>query len=178
MQTASVSMRRAIVSAAGVLALAVVGLVKPPMLAAQAVRVGALAPEIDLPLLAGGRVQLSKLRGHPAVLSFWGTWCPPCRSEFPELVRLFAAHGSDGLVVLGVNGRDQEVSTKDVKAFADEFAVSFPIALDQRGRTRRTYRLVGLPTTVFVDSAGIIQRIHMGPISREELDGGVALILR
>src|SRR5688572_12586460 len=89
---------------------------------AQPVRQGAPAPEIDLPALAGGRVQLSKLRGHPVVVSFWGTYCPPCRDEFPELVRAHAAHAAAGLHVLGVNGRDQEWSTKDVKKFVDEFA--------------------------------------------------------
>ena len=41
---------------------------------AQRARPGAPSPEIDLPTLAGGRVQLSKLRGHPVVVSFWGTW--------------------------------------------------------------------------------------------------------
>jgi hypothetical protein len=51
------------------------------------------------------------------------------------------------------------------------------LALDKRGRSRLTYRLVGLPTTVFIDSAGIIQRVHTGQISREDLDRGVATIL-
>jgi thiol-disulfide isomerase/thioredoxin len=143
---------------------------------AQNVKAGAPAPEIDLPTLTGGRVQLSKLRGHPIVVSFWGSWCPPCRSEFPELVKLHEAHGADGLLVLGVNGRDQELSTKAVQAFVDEFGVPFPIALDQRGRARRAFRLVGLPTTVFIDSAGVIQQIHRGPISREELDRGLSTI--
>lgn len=144
---------------------------------AQPVRQGARAPEIDLPALAGGRVQLSKLRGHPVVVSFWGTYCPPCRDEFPELVRAHAMHATAGLRVLGVNGRDQEWSTKNVKKFVDEFAVTFPVALDARGRSRQKYRVVGLPTTVFIDSAGVVQRIHMGPISREELDRGIAAIL-
>lgn len=144
---------------------------------AQPVMVGAPAPDIDLPALMGGRVELSKLRGHPVVVSFWGTWCPPCRTEFPELVRLHETHGSTGLRVLGINARDQERNTKNVKAFLDEFGASFSVALDQRGRARRKYRVLGLPTTVFIDSAGIIERIHMGPISREELDRGVAAIL-
>jgi thiol-disulfide isomerase/thioredoxin len=148
-----------------------------PALDAQPVRVGVAAPEIDLPGLTSDRVQLSKLRGHPVVVSFWATWCPSCRSEFPELVRLQETHGSAGLRVLGVNGRDQERSTKSVKAFVDEVGATFPVALDQRGAARRKYRLVGLPTTVFVDSAGIIQRIHMGAITREQLDRGVATIL-
>jgi len=146
------------------------------MVGAQAVRVGAAAPEIDLPALGGGRVQLSALRGHPVIVSFWGTWCPPCRAEFPELVRL-ATQTSTGLVVIGVNGRDQERRTKDVQSFVDEFKVPFRIGLDERGRSRRTYRLVGLPTTVFIDSAGVIREIHPGPIDREALDSGVARIL-
>ena len=145
--------------------------------AAQPVREGVPAPEIDLPVLTGGRFELSKLRGHPIVLSFWGTWCPPCRDEFPELVRLHETYGPTGLRVIGVNGRDQERSTRNVKAFIDEFHVAFPVALDQRGSARRSYRLVGLPSTVFVDSAGTIRRLHMGPISREDLERGVATIL-
>ena len=160
-------------SALVVLALAL----GPGVARGQSVRAGMPAPEIDLPALNGGRVQLSKLRGHPVVVSFWGTWCPPCRTEFPELVRLHASYATSGLLMLGVNGRDQELSNKAVQQFVDEFAVPFPIALDQRGRARRAFRLVGLPTTVFIDTAGVMQGIHMGPISREELDRGIAGIL-
>lgn len=144
---------------------------------AQPARPGMPAPEIDLPILTGGRVQLSKLRGHPVVVFFWASWCPSCRTEFPELARAYRTHGPAGLYVLGVNGRDQERRTKDVERFVDEFSVPFPVALDQRGRARRAYRLVGLPTAVFVDSAGIVRRIHPGPVSREELDRGIAAIL-
>jgi peroxiredoxin len=148
-----------------------------PALDAQPIRAGVAAPEIDLPVLTGGRVKLSKLRGQPVVVSFWATWCPPCRTEFPELVRLHETHREAGLRVLGVNARDQERNTKNIKAFLDEFGATFPVALDQRGKARRTYRIVGHPTTVFIDSAGTIKQIHMGPISREELDRGVAAIL-
>lgn len=145
--------------------------------AAQTMRVGERAPEIDLPALGGGRVLLSLLRGHPVVVSFWATWCPPCRDEFPELVRAHRTHGPAGLYVIGVNGRDQELRTKDVQEFVDEFAVPFPIALDQRGSARRTYGLIGLPTTVFIDSGGVVRNVHMGPINREELNRKLASIV-
>lgn len=143
---------------------------------AQLPRVGDRAAEIDLAALDGGRVVLSQLRGHPVVISFWGSWCPPCRDEFPELVRAFKAHGPAGLRMIGVNGRDQERRTKDVQGFVDEYAVTFPIALDVRGRARRDYGLIGLPTTVFVDSSGVVRRIHIGPIGREQLTDGIATI--
>ena len=135
------------------------------------------APEIDLPTLTGGRVQLSKLRGRPVVVTFWNTWCLPCLTEFPELVRAHREHGPAGLYILGVNERDQEVSTKRVQKFVDDLAVPFEVALDKRGRSRQTYLIRGMPTTVFVNSAGVVQLIHRGPLSREELDRGIATIL-
>lgn len=143
----------------------------------QSVRIGGPAPEIDLPTLSGGRVQLSKMRGHPVVVSFWGSWCPPCREEFPELVRAHLAHSAAGLIVLGVDGRDQEFSTKDVQKFVTEFSVPFEIALDQRGRSRNTFQILGLPSTVFIDSGGVVRGIHRGPIDREQLDEAIAAIL-
>jgi thiol-disulfide isomerase/thioredoxin len=145
---------------------------------AQAVGPGALAPEVDLPTLAGSRVQLSKLRGHPVVVSFWGTWCPPCREEFPELVRVQTAYGPAGLFVLAVNGRDQELSTKNVQKFVDEFSAPFQVALDDHGRARRSFLIQGLPTTVFIDTGGVVREVHRGPISREELERGLATILK
>jgi len=145
---------------------------------AQPIRVGERAPEIDFPTLAGGRAQLSQLRGRPVVVTFWGTWCPPCRTEFPQLVEAYRTHRDNGLEVLGVNQRDQERSTKAVQAFIDEFAVPFPIALDARGRTRRTYRLIGLPTTIFIDSAGVVRHIHIGQaLGPEDIEKGLATIL-
>jgi thiol-disulfide isomerase/thioredoxin len=117
------------------------------------------------------------MRGHPVVVSFWGTWCPPCRVEFPELVRAYQMHSAAGLIVLGVNGRDQEFSTKDVTKFVNEFLVPFEIALDERGRSRQTFLIVGLPTTVFIDSGGVVREIHRGPISLEQLNNGIATIL-
>jgi len=149
----------------------------PTVALAQKAGRGTAAPEIDLPTLAGGRVKLSALRGHPVVVTFWGTWCPPCREEFPELVAAQKKHRDSGLVVVAVNQLDQELSTKAVERFVTEFGVDFPVALDKRGRTRRTFRLVGLPTTVFLDAAGVIQVVHPGPISRAELGTAIAAIL-
>jgi len=144
---------------------------------AQPVKYGRKPPEIDLPTLIGGRVKLSKLQGKPVVVSFWGTWCPPCRAEFPELVKLHVKHSQAGLYVLAVNGRDQERNLKDVQRFVDFFSVPFTVALDKRGSVRRAYRIEGQPTTVFIDTSGVVRRVHTGLITRDELDQGIALIL-
>ena len=148
-----------------------------PAIAIAQATPGTAAPEIDLPTLTGGQAKLSALKGHPVVVTFWGTWCPPCREEFPELVAVQKKYRDAGLVVLAVNQRDQELSTKAVEEFAKEYSVDFPIALDARGRTRRSFRLVGLPTTVFIDGAGVVRVVHPGPITRADLAKALTTIL-
>jgi thiol-disulfide isomerase/thioredoxin len=149
----------------------------PAAVDAQEIPAGGRVPEIDLPTLPGGRVKLSTLRGRPVVVTFWGTWCPPCRAEFPELVAAYRKYREMGLEILAVNQRDQELSTRDVQAFVKEYSVEFTVALDARGKARRSFRLIALPTTVFVDAAGMIQLVHSGPINRAELARGLAAIL-
>ena len=138
--------------------------------------VGTAAPEIDLRTLGNAPFKLSSLKGRPVVITFWGTWCLPCREEFPELAEVYRKHHAGGLEVVAVNQRDQELSTAAVQKFVDEFSSPFTIVLDPRGRSRRAYRLVGLPTTVFVDTAGVIATVVSGPISREQLAIGLSTI--
>jgi peroxiredoxin len=137
---------------------------------------GTRAPEVELSTLQGANFKLSALRGHPVVLTFWGTWCPPCKEEFPALGELYRQQHSSGLEVVGVNQRDQEVSTADVQKFITDFATPFPIVLDARGRSRRAYRLIGLPTTVFIDTAGVVAHVVSGPVSAELLETGLRAI--
>lgn len=149
----------------------------PGPVGAQEIAPGKPAPEIDLPTLQGGQVKLSALRGHPVVVTFWGTWCPPCKVEFPELVAAHRKYRDAGLEIIGVNQRDQEIRTTDVEAFVKEHKVEFIVAIDQRGKSRRSYRLIGLPTTVFIDAGGIIRQVTSGPIAPSELARGLATIL-
>jgi hypothetical protein len=79
--------------------------------------------------------------------------------------------------VLAVNQRDQELRTSDVAAFVKEYGVEFIVALDPRGKSRRSYRLIALPTTVFIDSAGIIQQVNSGPVTPQQVAAGLARIL-
>jgi thiol-disulfide isomerase/thioredoxin len=137
---------------------------------------GTAAPEIDLRTLGGARFLLSALRGHPVVLTFWGTWCPPCRDELPALAELHRTHHAAGLEIVAVNQGDQERRTSDVQHFVDELAIPFTVAIDPRGRSRRSYRLIGLPTTVFVDTTGVICRVVSGPLGREQLGLGLEAI--
>jgi hypothetical protein len=77
---------------------------------------------------------------------------------------------------VAVNQGDQERRTSDVQRFVDELSLPFTVAIDPRGRSRRNYRLIGLPTTVFVDTAGVIRRVVSGPLGQQQLTLGLEAI--
>ena len=110
------------------------------------------------------------------LVNFWATWCKPCRAEMPEIISAYQAHRDAGLEVLAVNLTDQE-SMKDVRKFAAELGLPFPVLLDRKGAVRERYGLITIPTSVFIDSAGVIRVVNSGPINSSALDRGLREIL-
>jgi thiol-disulfide isomerase/thioredoxin len=154
----------AVVLLAGAAAL-VLGRVSPvdtPAALPPAPAAGHPAPDFALATLDGETVTLSELRGQPLVINFWASWCGPCRAEMPELQRLHDRLAEAGVVVLGINQRE---SPATVAAFRDEIGVDFPTVLDERMGVSREYLVHSLPTTFFVDRAGVIQSMFIGPMS-------------
>jgi cytochrome c biogenesis protein CcmG, thiol:disulfide interchange protein DsbE len=129
-------------------------------------RVGSPAPDFELAVLDGGRQRLSDLRGRVVLVNFWATWCDPCRLEMPDL-QARADRWSDRLTVLGVDFDEPEA---DVRSFRDELGLTFPLLLDPGANVQELYRVVGYPTTVFVDAQGTVRAIHVGIMSPEQID--------
>jgi peroxiredoxin len=148
----------------------------PPSKSTQGIAVGQEAPDFELKNLTGGRVRLSDLRGHPVLLNFWASWCVPCGTEMPLIRAAYDSLGSGGLIILAVNLTDQE-RMKDVRAFVDSFKLSFPVLLDDRGHVWERYRLVSLPSTVFIDTAGMVRQVIAGPMASEMLRAGLVRLL-
>ena len=118
-----------------------------------------------LPALAGpGRVTLASLRGRPALINFWASWCEPCREETPALVRFSGQH--PGLQVVGIATRDARA---DARAFARRFAIPYRLADDPEGRIASTYGAVGLPVSVLIDAEGRVVSTTFGALDEREL---------
>ncbi|MFN3286222.1 MAG: TlpA family protein disulfide reductase [bacterium] len=120
---------------------------------------GRPAPGFVRETLDGRELSLSELLGKPVVMNFWASWCVPCRAEAPTLAE--AARRFRGRVrFLGVNVLD---GIQDARRFAEQYGLPFPSVVDDDGSLLRAYRVVGLPTTVFVTPSGVIRDVHAGP---------------
>ena len=145
--------------------------------AAASPRAGFAAPDFSLQTLDGQTVTLSDLRGQAVMINLWASWCPPCRQEMPEILRLYEAHKDQGFTVLAVNSTFQDTAS-DARAFAREFGLTFPVLLDETGAVSRRYQLRALPTTFFVDRRGVIQEVVVGgPMTRALVESKVAKII-
>ena len=90
---------------------------------------GFLSPDFTLEDLEGNSYSLSDLRGRPALINFWASWCPPCQAEMPAMQRAYQAYQDDGFLFLAVNATNQD-SLADASRFAEQRNLTFPILLD------------------------------------------------
>lgn len=127
-------------------------------------QVGHPAPAIEAIDLEGNAVSLADLQGRAVMLNFWASWCPPCRFEMPELERL-AAELPPGTALLAVNVTNQEASSQAVRSFLTAQGYTFPVALDPLGTAADTYRVISLPTNLFISPAGVVTARINGPLS-------------
>ena len=137
---------------------------------------GSLAPNFTLPTLGGGSITLSKLRGRPVYLNFFTSWCPACRAEAPELEKLHQVLGSRA-VIIGVDMTISERSVRDVEAFAQQFGITYPIALDKTGAVSTTYLVKNIPLQVFIDRKGVIRDMSTGQMSYAEMYAALAPLM-
>ncbi|HEY8343077.1 MAG TPA: thiol-disulfide oxidoreductase ResA [Calditerricola sp.] len=141
----------------------------------QLMEKGKAAPDFTLQTVDGKPLTLSDLRGQAVVLNFWATWCPPCRREMPALQAAYEAYREKGVVVVGVNFGESRAT---VRGFLSRHGVTFPVVLDQdQNITTKVYGVKTFPTTVLIDSRGMVQAIHVGELNRQLIDRYLASLL-
>ena len=123
------------------------------------------APDFELKTLDGEKVRLSDLRGHPVLLTFWASWCGPCRRELPGVAKLDVDYKDRGLVVLGVNDEGKGTARK----FLDKSDLPISTLDDSGQKAHRLYRVRSIPATFLIDRDGKIVRFFSGTKDEETL---------
>src|SRR5262247_4847670 len=125
-----------------------------PTIVRARTQVGNPAPDFQLPKIDGATVSLSDLRGKPAVIVFWASWCSSCKEEAPRINALAAQYEGKGVRVLGINVKD---SAAGAEVGVKEFGIRYPVARDPDASVARAYNVRGTPTVIFLDRKGVVR---------------------
>lgn len=136
--------------------------------------IGEVAPALVVPQVGGGTIDLANLRGQPIWVNFMGTYCPPCRDEFPLMNGFAARYADDGLVILAIDVREDEGT---VASFANELGAIFPLGLDTDGSVADAWGALALPVHFWIDTDGVIRDGALGGIGADIMAEGLARIL-
>ncbi|MDX1613066.1 MAG: TlpA disulfide reductase family protein [Candidatus Promineifilaceae bacterium] len=111
---------------------------------------------------------LEDFRGQPVVLNFWASWCVECRLEADALEQTWRRYRDQGVVFLGVAYVDVEPKSK---AYLEEFDITYPNAPDLRSSVSSKYEVTGVPETFFINPAGEVTHVQIGPVNEATLTG-------
>jgi len=115
---------------------------------------------------------LAGYKGKWVLVNFWATWCPPCLEEIPDLIALHDKHKDKDLVVLGV-AMDYR-NPKQVKDFADQMFISYPVILGTQESAAQVGTISGLPTTYLYNPQGKMVAYNVGALTRQAVESYMA----
>ena len=149
----------------------------PPCTPHSLTSVGKKLPDCTFEGFNGtGTLKLAALRGKPAVLNFWASWCIQCIGEMPAFQKVFASLGGRvsfvGMNVLGLQGETMGAG----RAFANRTGVHYQLAFDPGGLLYAHFQNPNrpvMPITVFVDASGIVKDQHFGALDERDLRAAI-----
>ena len=129
-------------------------------------KVGDQLKGFSVPLADGGTFNAGKLKGKPAIIAFWASWCGPCKKEMPMLNAFYQQYRDQGLQVIGIS---VDEDPHKARQWAKEQGIQFPIALDAQSTLVDGFDSRGVPTTFWIKPDGTIWHRTVGiPSGGEE----------
>jgi len=164
----------------GLLALILTQLLTPATHSVSDPLVGHPAPDFSLVMLRSdtrkSALSLSNFKGKPVVLTFWASWCQPCKEELPLLENAWKqmqAQKKD-IVFLGI---DFQESSSDATSFLQLYGITYLVALDANGSVANKYGVTSLPQTIFINQNGIVTSREPQELTAQELSKNLQLII-
>lgn len=128
--------------------------------------IGSPAPQFELLNTSGQKIALGSRAGTATIITFWATWCAPCRREMRELQQL-QSQRPDSIRVLAINMGE---SADLVAAWQQEIGLRYDLLLDPTLAASQLYKVRGLPTTVLLDDGHVIRNVYYGPVTGARLE--------
>ncbi|MFE3270491.1 TlpA family protein disulfide reductase [Streptomyces sp. NPDC059215] len=130
------------------------------------------APDLSGATVDGRKIDVADYKGKVVVLNMWGSWCPPCRAEAPNFVKVAKDTEAKGVQFVGINTRDSETSL--ARAFEKEFGVTYPSLYDPTGKLmlrfkKGTLNPQTIPSTLVIDRDGKVAARTLQPLSEDKL---------
>jgi cytochrome c biogenesis protein CcmG, thiol:disulfide interchange protein DsbE len=136
---------------------------------------GKHAPSFVRSDLNDHRVDLSAYRGKVVLLTFWATWCAPCRIEMPHFIQWQTEYGPQGLQIIGISMDDD---SGPVIAVVGEHHVNYPILMGDAPLAELYGGILGLPVTFLIDRKGNIAAHWKGETDLRHMERRVRALLR
>ncbi|MGI8494776.1 MAG: TlpA family protein disulfide reductase, partial [Pyrinomonadaceae bacterium] len=130
-------------------------------------------PNLVLNTIDGKKWELYENRGQIVLLNFWATWCVPCKSEIPALVRLAEKHRADGLKVAGISV-DSE-NTPQIKKFIESYKIKYPILLTVPDSLLSQQKAI--PMSLLIDEKGFLAKKYIGAIKEDVFEKDIKDLL-
>lgn len=132
--------------------------------------------ELTFKDIKGRVVRLSDYRGKVVMINFWATWCPPCRAEIPELIKLQREYRRRGLQVIGVTYPPQTLA--QVRRFVQRAKVNYPVGLGTNEMKSLFSSSDILPLTIVIGTDGKIREVIEGILLPKEFAEKIKPLLK
>jgi cytochrome c biogenesis protein CcmG, thiol:disulfide interchange protein DsbE len=132
--------------------------------------------QLTLKDIHGRYIRLSDYRGKVVLVNFWATWCPPCRVEIPDLIKLQRDYRNRGLQVIGVTYPPQKLA--EVRRFVRRAKVNYPVGLGTKNKKLLFTPSETLPMTIVIGTDGRIRDIIEGILLPEEFEQKIKPLLK
>lgn len=124
--------------------------------------------DFTLPNLEGDDVSLSEmLKKGPVMISFWATWCSPCKEEMEKMNGIYNKYKEQGFQYIAIN-QDSPKSLSKVKSFIEGQRYDFPVVLDTDKKVFEAYNGQGIPYSIIIDSNQNVTAVHVGYVTGDD----------